>query len=153
MHIRLAVYGKARNKFVAEECECYIRRLKGQVSFDVVELRESAQREPTLKLAEEFALFEKKIGFDSPVCLMSEEGRVQSTVEMAEWLQKAFESYRTLTFVIGSAWGLSDEFRKKAQWVLSLSPLTFTHDHARVLLVEQLYRCVMVNQGHPYHHV
>jgi 23S rRNA (pseudouridine1915-N3)-methyltransferase len=55
--------------------------------------------------------------------------------------------------LIGSAYGISAEIKKQANLLLSLSPLTFTHDHARVILTEQLYRCLMVIAGHPFHHV
>ncbi|MBP5188314.1 MAG: 23S rRNA (pseudouridine(1915)-N(3))-methyltransferase RlmH, partial [Fibrobacterales bacterium] len=53
---------------------------------------------------------------------------------------------------VGSAYGLDPEFAKRAKWLLSLSPMTLAHDHARVLLIEQLYRALCIQKGHGYHH-
>ena len=57
-----------------------------------------------------------------------------------------------IAFLIGSAYGIDENLKKTADLLLSLSPLTFTHDHARVIMAEQLYRVQMVMQNHPYHH-
>ena len=56
-----------------------------------------------------------------------------------------------ITFVIGGAFGLSDEVKKIANFRLSFSPMTFTHQMARLILVEQIYRAFKINRGEPYH--
>ena len=72
------------------------------------------------------------------------------TVKLSDTLRDRFQG--NIVFLIGSAYGIDENLKKTADLLLSLSPLTFTHDHARVLFAEQLYRVQMVMQNHPYHH-
>ena len=83
--------------------------------------------------------------------VLSEEGKLFDTLQLARWMEPRLS--KPLIFLIGSAYGLDPSLKANADLLLSLSPLTFTHDHARVLLAEQVYRCLMVHKGHPYHHV
>ena len=81
---------------------------------------------------------------------MSEEGKLMDTVKLSDTLRDRFQG--NVVFLIGSAYGIDENLKKTADLLLSLSPLTFTHDHARVIMAEQLYRVQMVMQNHPYHH-
>ena len=73
-----------------------------------------------------------------------------ATVKLADTLQARFTG--NIVFLFRSAYGIDENLKKSADLLLSLSPLTFTHDHARIITVEQLYRVQMVMQNHPYHH-
>lgn len=86
-----------------------------------------------------------------PICL-DEHGEMMTSVALADFLRKCFDSARTPCFIIGGAYGLSQIVRDKAQKSLSLSPMTFPHELARVLLFEQLYRADTIMHGRPYHH-
>ena len=102
-------------------------------------------------LAQEAALFEKKFPRNEfRRVILSEEGKLMTTVKLADTLQARFTG--NIVFLIGSAYGIDENLKKSADLLLSLSPLTFTHDHARIITVEQLYRVQMVMQNHPYHH-
>jgi len=152
MKISLVTFGKPGTKFVAEEVHRYTSRLKGTVEVDSVELKESRQTDKTAGLLEEARTFEKRFPVGSAVrIVLSEEGKLLNTVQLARWLE--IRQSRPWVFLIGSAYGLDNELKQNADLLLSLSPLTFTHDHARVLLAEQVYRCLMFLKGHPYHHV
>ncbi|MCQ2063868.1 MAG: 23S rRNA (pseudouridine(1915)-N(3))-methyltransferase RlmH [Fibrobacter sp.] len=148
----LAVFGKAGSPFIADEVEKYVKRLRGSAKpLEVVELKESKLDDRVQSLAQEAALFEKKFPRNEyKRVILSEEGKLMDTVKLADTLQTRFLG--NIVFLIGSAYGIDENLKKTADLLLSLSPLTFTHDHARVITVEQLYRVQMVMQNHPYHH-
>ena len=147
----LCVFGKAGSSFVADEVSKYSKRLRSYISFDVVELKESKRDDKTRGLVEEAAEFEKRFPkSDYAWIILAEEGKLLNTVQLAKWTEQKASS--PCVFLIGSAYGISSSIKEKADLLLSLSPLTLTHDHARVILAEQLYRCEMVHRNHPYHH-
>ena len=81
--------------------------------------------------------------------VLSEEGKLFTTVRFAEFLKNCDTR---VVFVVGGPFGLSPEVKTRADMLWSLSPLTFTHELARLLLVEQLYRALNFNSGGGYHH-
>ncbi len=89
---------------------------------------------------------------DIVICL-DEKGKNYTSQEFAKFLQHISENAtRTPCFIIGGAFGLDDTVRKAAQHKLALGPMTFPHELARVLLLEQLYRAEAIVRGVPYHH-
>ena len=152
MKSALAVFGKAGSPFIADEVAKYVKRLRGGVyPLEVVELKESKIDDRVQALAQEAALFDKKFPkSEYKRVILSEEGKLMATVNLSDTLRDRFPG--NIVFLIGSAYGIDENLKKTADLLLSLSPLTFTHDHARVLFAEQLYRVQMVMQNHPYHH-
>ena len=148
----LAVFGKAGSPFIADEVDKYVKRLRGGVyPLEVVERKESKIDDRVQALAQEAALFDKKFPkSEYKRVILSEEGKLMATVNLSDTLRDRFPG--NIVFLIGSAYGIDENLKKTADLLLSLSPLTFTHDHARVLFAEQLYRVQMVMQNHPYHH-
>ena len=153
MKLVLAVFGKPGSPFIKDEVEKYTKRLRSSsVQVEVVEMKQSKREDQAKSLAEEAAEFSKRFPKENyQWIIMAEEGKLMNTVQLANWIKPRLTS--NCVFLIGSAYGISAEIKKQANLLLSLSPLTFTHDHARVILMEQLYRCLMVIAGHPYHHV
>lgn len=152
MKISLVTFGKPGSPFVEDEVKRYTNRLQGQHSVDNVEIKESRHSDKLAGLSEEAKQFEKRFPAGGAVrIVLSEEGKLFDTVKLARWLE--VRQSRPWVFLIGSAYGIDESLKQSADLLLSLSPLTFTHDHARVLLAEQVYRCLMVIKGHPYHHV
>jgi 23S rRNA (pseudouridine1915-N3)-methyltransferase len=80
-----------------------------------------------------------------------EGGKGMASRPFAEWLQALREQARDVAFVIGGAFGLSDEIRKSADRLLALAPWTLPHEIARLVLAEQLYRAGTILKGEPYH--
>ena len=148
----LAVFGRAGSPFIADEVEKYVKRLRSSSKpLEIVELKESKLENHAQALAQEAELFEKKFPRNEyKRVILSEEGRLMDTVKLSDTLQSRFQG--NIVFLIGSAYGIDENLKKTADLLLSLSPLTFTHDHARIIMVEQLYRVQMVAQNHPYHH-
>ena len=153
MKLVLAVFGRPGSAFIQDEVEKYTKRLRSSsVQIEVVEMKQSKRDDQVKSLAEEAAEFSKRFPKENyQWIVMAEEGKLMNTVQLANWIKPRLTS--NCVFLIGSAYGIAPEIKKQASLLLSLSPLTFTHDHARVILTEQLYRCLMVIAGHPYHHV
>ncbi len=136
---RIIAVGKVRKRWVQEGVELYLKRLPG---LGITELRDSTRDR------EAEAIRQALRPDELPVMLM-EQGVALSSIDFAERLQDL--GSERLAFVIGGADGLSDALKTSARWQLSLSPLTFPHELARLLLLEQLYRARSILQGSPYH--
>ena len=137
--IRILAVGRVRKGWVREGLATYLKRLPGMT---VLELRDSnPEREADAVLAE--------LRDGEQLVALSEEGLTLGSLQLAERLRNSGSC--RLAFVLGGAEGLSARLRKEAVWTLSLSPLTFPHDLARLLLLEQLYRAQTILQGGPYH--
>ena len=131
--------GKVRKGWVQEGIALYLKRLPG---LSITELRDSTPD----KEAE--AIRQALRPDELPVVLM-EQGSTLDSVRFSEQLS-TYGSQR-LAFVIGGADGITAELKATAAWQLSLSPMTFPHELARLLLLEQLFRAQSIRAGSPYH--
>ena len=87
------------------------------------------------------------------VVVLDEKGKQFSSLEMSREIQKILNrSYSRMIFVIGSAYGIDDELKKRADIILSFSRFTFTHQMIRLMLVEQVYRAMTILKNESYHH-
>ncbi|QNJ05864.1 putative SPOUT methyltransferase family protein [Synechococcus sp. MEDNS5] len=136
---RIIAVGKVRKGWVQEGVALYLKRLQG---LQVVELKDSTPE----KEAE--AIRSSLRADEWPVMLM-EQGTPLASIPFAQQLERL--GNERLAFVIGGADGLTDELKAAARWQLSLSPMTFPHELARLLLLEQLFRAQTILQGSPYH--
>ena len=126
----------------------YLLRLSHFVKCDVVEIRDSAPHET--KEIEGKRILEK-LNQSSFVCLLDVLGRKISSHELAKEVEKWQNAgTKEISFVIGGSDGVSSEVAARADTMLSLSFLTFTHEMARVLVLEQLYRAYTIIKGFPY---
>ena len=149
--IAIASFGKPSGTWAQAEFSVFAERLSAFTEFEAVELKESRRSEVAPRLREEAELFTKR--FPKPAwrhVVLSEEGKLFSTEAFAKWVEP--RQSQSLVFLVGSAYGIDPSVKLAADLLWSLSPLTFTHEHARVLLAEQVYRCLQVLRGHPYHH-
>ena len=101
-----------------------------------------------------FAWFDRLKGRTSPMLVMLDErGKQLSSAAFAEWLrERRDEGRQHIVFALGPADGWSSSDRARAGLLLSLGPMTFPHELARVLISEQIYRAFTILTGHPYHH-
>ncbi|HLC46680.1 MAG TPA: 23S rRNA (pseudouridine(1915)-N(3))-methyltransferase RlmH [Candidatus Nanoarchaeia archaeon] len=144
MRIRIAAVGKVKNSAAKELIDDYAGRLKHYCSLDIVEVKDSNPAEEGRRLLEKC---ETKNGSIFIIAL-SEEGKNYSSGELAAALGRL---NKDAAFLIGGPYGLSEEVKKKANLVLSLSRMTFTHEMARALLSEQVYRAFTILKGEKYH--
>ena len=136
---RILAVGKVRKDWVKDGISRYLKRLPG---LTITELRDSTPE----KEAE--AIRQALRADELPVILM-EQGKTLDSVAFSERLS-AFGAQR-LAFVIGGADGITPTLKASAAWQLSLSPMTFPHELARLLLLEQLFRAQAIRSGSPYH--
>ncbi len=87
-----------------------------------------------------------------PLLLADTQGRPMDTPALARLLQRLLEERRGAAWAVGGPFGIHPRLRKRADHLISLSPLTFTHDLARLILTEQLYRALTIIHRHPYHY-
>ena len=155
MRITLLTVGKTDIKWVSEGLEVYSSRLRHYIPFDIKEIPElknvSALSRDQIK-TQEGKLILKSVKDSDLLILLDERGREFRSVEFADFLQKKFSQGRDIVFVIGGAYGFSPEVYDRAESMLSLSKMTFSHQMVRTIFVEQLYRALTIMKGESYHH-
>jgi len=140
--------GKTRNKNYLALQEEYLQRLSHFVKCTTLEVRDAGPGET--KETEGKRLLEK-VNQSSFVCLLDVNGRSLSSHDLAADVERwQSTSVKEICFLIGGADGVSQEVADRADAVLSLSFLTFTHEMARVVMLEQLYRAFTIIRGYPY---
>ena len=151
MRLRLIWVGKTRNEHLRALVHDYSDRLGRFVRCEVTELRESSARSASEGIEEEGKRIIGALGSDAFVILLDVDGRQWSSHELAGEIEKWQQLGRKeISFVIGGHNGVSEKVAERAQLRWSLSRLTWTHEMARVLLVEQLYRAYTIIHGLPY---
>lgn len=156
MRLTLLVVGKTDDKYLKEGIELYSKRIRHYIDFNlevVPDVRKGKNTVPELQKIREGELILAKAGTSRELHLFDEKGSGYTSVEFAGFLQKKMASgIKELVLVIGGPYGFSGEVYKKADSTISLSPMTFSHQLARLLCVEQLYRAFTILKGESYHH-
>jgi 23S rRNA (pseudouridine1915-N3)-methyltransferase len=152
--ITIITLGKFKEQaFVDLEAE-YLKRLKQFAKIKIIELPEVSYHDsreiPKVKLRES-ELIRKAIPKNCIVVLLREVGFEKNSVDFSEFLDRLGSLGNEIVFVIGSGVGLDDSLKDVANHTISLSKLTFTHNFARVLLEEQIYRACAIISGKEYH--
>lgn len=156
MNIDLVMIGKTDSRAVDELIETYRKRINFYVKFGVVTLPD-LKNTKNLSVAEqkklEGEMLLRQLSAGDYVVLLDERGEELRSIEFAAWLQKRMNgSTRRLCFAIGGPYGFSDAVYQRADRLLSLSRMTFSHQLIRVLFTEQLYRGFTILNNEPYHH-
>ena len=136
---RVLAVGKVRRGWIQEGIDLYRKRLPG---LEVIELRDSTPQK-------EADAIQAALRSDEHLIALMEEGDTLASIPFARRLERY--GNERLAFVIGGADGLTAELKARASWRLSLSPMTFPHELARLMLIEQLFRAQTILQGSPYH--
>lgn len=154
MHrITLLCVGSVKTRWIAEGCAQYLERLAHDARVEIVEVPASKQADPQRQCEEEsqrlLAALEKR---DGEVWVLDERGKGVSSAQFAQSISGARDAGRSLTFILGGAYGLTDAVRSRAQRMLRLSDMTLPHELCRLVFLEQLYRAFSINKGSGYHH-
>jgi len=146
--------GKYKEKAFLELEKEYLKRLKAFAKVNIQELPEvpyqDGQDIDRIK-EKEAEQVKKYIPKNSIVLLLEEKATQRNSEDLAKFLDRLTSLGQELVFVIGSGVGLHESLRGLSNYQISLSPLTFTHNFARVLLLEQIYRSQMISSGRKYH--
>lgn len=159
LKINIICIGKIKEKYFTDAVAEYAKRLTAFCKFSVIELNEERIRSNTPNEAQIAEVIEaegrrilQKIGASDYVAAMCIEGKLLSSEELSETLDKAALSGKsTVVFIIGGSYGLSDEVKRRADLRLSMSKMTFPHQLARVILSEQIYRAFEISTNGKYH--
>lgn len=148
MRFRFIWIGKTKDKNWRALQDEYLKRLSHFVKCEIVEVRDSAAHEG--KEIEGKRILEN-LNQTSFVCVLDVKGRSISSPDLAKEVEKwQNRGLKEISFIIGGAEGLSPAVAERADFSLSLSFLTFTHDMARAVLLEQMYRAFTIIKGFPY---
>jgi 23S rRNA (pseudouridine1915-N3)-methyltransferase len=154
LNVTVLMVGKTREGFIREGLEFYQKRLKPLLQLSLTSVREekeSAGLTPETIKSKEGERLQVQTPTKSYLVALDPQGRECTTAEFAEWLTRRELAARPLAFLIGGHWGLAASVLAAADERLSLSRLTLTHELARLILLEQLYRAMTIKMGHPYH--
>ena len=155
MKINLLCIGKTDDKEIKNLINYYITRLPRHWNFEITEIpdvKNARNLTPDLLKKEEAKLFFNTIENSDWVIILDEKGKQFTSREFAQKLDfYQNNSIKKICFLVGGAYGFSDEMYQRANEKLSISKMTFTHQMIRLFFVEQIYRADQILQGKPYH--
>ena len=150
MHLRFIWPGKTKDERLRSLANDYLKRISRFARCEIHEVRESTTRDASAVEKEQRRIAEA-IGIGSVVVLLDIAGREWSSPELAKQVQRwENDSIKELAIVVGGPEGVGEDVRARAQVRWRLSRLTLTHEMARVLALEQVYRAFAINRGLPY---
>ena len=155
MNIRIIAVGKIKEQFTKDAIKEYEKRLSPFCTFSITEIQAEQILDDTLN--EKYTEIEadkilQAIKPNSYIITLEIKGKMLSSEELARKIKDiSNEGINDLTFIIGGANGLSERVSDKADFKLSFSKMTFTHQMIRLLLTEQIYRAFKINANEPYH--
>lgn len=156
--LTLLCVGKLKEAYWRDACAEYAKRLRPFCRLEIVEVDEArvpenpsaAQIDAAIR--EEGARLLAKAPADAALLALCIEGKALSSPDFSSYLDKlAVDGLGAAALVIGGSWGLSEEVKRAARLRLSMSPMTFPHQLARVMALEQIYRAMQISLGGKYH--
>lgn len=141
--LRIIVIGRCKDRRLAALAEDYVARIRPLAPVEVLELKDADPRREAGEMVRRLGARDPA----RPVIALDERGEDLATADLARLLG----AHGSLSFLVGGADGLGDEARARADRTIRLSSLTLTHEMARVLLLEQVYRGLSMLRGLPYH--
>lgn len=157
MNVTIVCVGKLKERYWRDAAAEYAKRLSRYGKLEIVELpdmpepdKPTPSEEQKIRAAEGAAILKKIRPEDFVIALMIE-GREMDSVQLSRFLQGNYDTGKHVVFVIGGSLGLDPAVVGRANVQLSFSPLTFPHQMARIMLLEQIYRSCKIAAGERYH--
>ena len=158
LNITIACVGKLKESYLRDACAEYAKRLSAFCRLQIAEVEEErlpdkpSDAQIAAALASEGRRLLARVPAGAALIALCIEGKEMSSPELARRLEQlAVSGTSHVVLMIGGSWGLSDEVKNSAALRLSMSPMTFPHQLARVMLLEQLYRAMQISAGGKYH--
>jgi 23S rRNA (pseudouridine1915-N3)-methyltransferase len=153
VNLRLIAVGKLRTPYVSQACADFRKRLAPYFPYEEVEVRAADGSTPELAMREEADRILKLLRPGEPVWLLEREGTSIDSASVSRNLNAvAASGAGRLTLIVAGTYGADRRLRERATFLWSLSPLTFLHEWARAIVLEQLYRAAKIARNEPYHH-
>ena len=151
MKLRVIWTGKTRNRELAGVLARYADRISHFLSLDLVELKEPRTSDDTRRISEEGDRILARVTSTDYVVALDDTGQQTTSRDVVQLIEgRMKDGQRDLVFVVGGPSGLSSALKERANLKLSLSRLTFSHDLARTVLLEQIYRALTIIRNVPY---
>lgn len=155
MKIKIICLGKTKQKFIEDGIKEYQKRITKYLKLNwqiLPDVKLTGSKTIEIVKGQEAKILEKILTVSSFLIVLDENGKEFSSEKFAKYLEEKLLFGKDIIFVIGGVYGLSDRILKRADFVLSFSRFTFTHQMIRFLLIEQLYRSFTIIKGKKYHY-
>jgi len=156
MKVSLLQIDKTTENYLIEGIEIYHKRLKNYVAFEITTInvpKAVRMRPEAEQKREEAKLILKSVKENDFLVLLDEGGKMLNSVDFSRFLdKKGLESVKNMIFLIGGPYGFDESIYQRANYKLSLSAMTFSHQMVRLFFIEQLYRAFTISKGEKYHH-
>jgi 23S rRNA (pseudouridine1915-N3)-methyltransferase len=155
MRITLLLFGKTKEKYLQIGIEEYLKRIKRYVPLNIIvipDLKTTKKTSKELVKKQEGLHILQQIKASEFVILLDEKGKGFNSEGFSEYISSLEGRTGNVTFVIGGAYGFSEDVYTRADAKVSLSSMTFSHQMVRLIFAEQLYRAYAILNGEPYHH-
>ena len=158
MRFYVVCIGKLKDAYLRDGVAEFVKRMRPYGGITITELNESkigdkpSDADRKQVVVEEGERLLKNVPKNAYTVLLDVYGKTMSSEDLAKTVAKLeVDGVSDMAFIVGGAFGVSDELRKSVNYKLSFSPMTFTHQMVRLLLVEQIYRASKINRNEPYH--
>jgi len=153
LNIKIIVIGKIRNEFIKAGVNEYLKRLLPFINIKIEFLPTFSELPEKIALLKEEEIILKNLRNSELIITLDKDGEKRSADETAKKTCKLLISQNSqITFIIGGIYGVSERIKKSSNFILSLSPMTFTHEFALLILLEQIYRALKIQRNEPYHY-
>ena len=150
--LKLICVGRVKDASLKALIDDYQKRIQKYHKLEVIEVKDEPIRDNDKEVLDiEASRIMSKIDKDDYVILLDLHGESLDSVSFAKKIDKLFVSYSKITFVIGGSLGLGEEVKKRANFRLKLSDMTFLHQMTRLIILEQIYRCFKILNHETYH--
>jgi 23S rRNA (pseudouridine1915-N3)-methyltransferase len=155
MKLSLLITGKTKFDYLNVGMNEYVSRLKHYLPMDIIvvpDLKNTKNMTPTEQNNKEGERIIKLIPPNTDIILFDERGKQYSSPEFSRFLESKINIRRDICMIVGGAYGFSEELYRLSRDLISLSKMTFSHQMARLIVLEQIYRAMTILRGEPYHH-
>lgn len=149
--IKIICVGKIKEKYLKDAIKEYEKRLSKYTKLQIIEVDDIDNQSIDVILLKEKELIEKHLDNKDYIITLEIEGNMLSSIEFANKLDNIFNTNSNIAFIIGGSYGLHKDIKKRSNYKLSFSKMTFPHQLFRVNLLEQIYRSFKINNNEAYH--
>jgi 23S rRNA (pseudouridine1915-N3)-methyltransferase len=153
MEIKLIVVGKTKSSELVRLINEYVKRINFYKKFKIIEVNSLKSKKNSEKEIKKFEGEKILINIkkNELIFLLDENGKSFNSRKFADFLSNKFKTNKSIVFVVGGAYGFSNEIKQKSNEIISLSEMTFSHQIIRLFFTEQIYRAFTILNNHPYH--